>query len=653
MSVLLVNGVKIMKINSILDQIEHGNIDLPVFQRGYVWNREQIRRLMDSLYRRHPIGGLLVWDVPLEQEESTNNNAELLLDGQQRVTTLYRIIKGKTPRFFRGKEKVFGKLKFHLQNEVFEFDQPIKMKNDPLWIDVTQLFEVGAVEIWEPLTKNPIICGNDTVELLKRLNKLYLIKDIDLHIDKITGSEMTTDVVVEIFNNINLGGTKLSKGDLALAKVCSIWPDARNKINERLEYWARNQFNFKTELVLRCVTTVLTDKAYFSELEGVESQFEKGLQKTVKHIDEALNLIGDRLGLDHDRVLGGRYALPLITKFFENYGGKILDPVIRDKLLYWYIQSFLWGRYSGSTETTLSQDLESLQQSNNEMQPLIDKLSQSRGSLNVTPDDFNSWSKGSRFYPLLYMLTRVYGARDFHTNIELKRNLLGANSLLELHHIFPKSILNKNGFDKTEVNALANFTFLTRSTNKTIGNSNPSDYFANIDTNVLESHWIPLDSELWKIENYLVFLIERRKLLAEATNKFLDALFNGRMPESQQGMENIIQQNVEPVLQENDDIDIEDKEMLKINEWVIENGMAAGEIHFEIFNSINNQTIILDIAWPMGLQEGLSQPVALLLNQSNETEIVASRLGYRCFVDINSLRSFVEKEILGSVSATE
>ena len=649
MSVFLVNGVKIMKINSILDQIEHGYINLPEFQRGYVWNREQIRRLMDSLYRRHPIGGFLGWDVPTQQEGSINKNVELLLDGQQRVTTLYRIVKGKTPRFFRGNENVFGNLKFHLRNEVFEFDQPIKMKNDPLWIDVTQLFKGDPVEIWEPLTK---ICGNDT-ELLKRLNKLYFIKDIDLHIDKITGSEMTTDVVVEIFNNINLGGTKLSKGDLALAKVCSIWPDARNKINERLEYWARNQFNFKTELVLRCVTTVLTGKAYFSELEGVESQFEEGLQKTVKHIDEALNLIGDRLGLDHDQVLGGRYALPLITKFFENSGGKVLDPVIRDKLLYWYIQSFLWGRYSGSTETTLSQDLESLRQSDNEMQPLIDKLSQSRGSLNVTPDDFNSWSKGSRFYPLLYMLTRVYGARDFHTKNELKRNLLGANSLLELHHIFPKSILYMNDFDKTEVNALANFTFLTRNTNQAIGNSNPSDYFANIDMHILESHWIPLDSELWKIENYRYFLIERRKMLAEATNKFLNALFNGSMPEDQQGMENIIHQNVQPVLQENDDIDIEDKEMLEINEWVIENGMAAGEFHFEISNSTNNQMIILDIAWPMGLQEELSQPVALLLKQSNETEIVASRLGYRCFVDINEFRLFVEKEILGSGSATE
>lgn len=634
-----------MNISTILDQIESKAIALPEFQRGYVWTREQIRQLMDSVYRGHPIGALLVWAV---QNRQPGVHVELLLDGQQRITTLYSVIKGMPPHYFKGNKEHFEKLRFHLRDEVFEFYQPIKMGKDQLWIDITRLFEVGVGTIFKPFMSDSDFSEDEKEVFLDRLNKLDQIKNINLHIEKVTGEDKSTDVVVEIFNKVNSGGTKLSKGDLALAKICATWPEARDELEKHLEYWSRARFNFRIELLLRCVTTVLTGKAPFGELDDVASQFEEGLKKAVKHINETLNLIGDRLGLDHNQVLGGRYALPLIAKFFEENGGKRLNPIVRDKLLYWYIHSFLWGRYSGSTETVLSQDLELLQQSNGEVQPLIDKLSQSRGTLKVSPDDFDSWGRGSRFYPLLYMLTRIYGAQDFYTGNELKRNLLGSGSRLELHHIFPKSTLYKNNFPKNEVNALANFTFLTQDTNKKISNSDPANYLATIDEDVLKSHWIPLDRSLWDIGNYRDFLTERRKLLAEATNQFLDALLSGNMPEDQQRTESVIQQNVQSVSQDSGDIDEEYGELLKVNDWIVEKGLAEGEIQFEETEPQNNKVYIFDIAWPEGLQEGLSKPIALLLNQPDETEIFASRSGYRCFVDIGKFRSFVEEEILGN-----
>ncbi len=82
--------------------------------------------------------------------------------------------------------------------------------------------------------------------------------------------------------------------------------------------------------------------------------------------------------------------------------------------------------------------------------------------MKVKKEDFDGWSRGSRFYPMLYMLTRVSNTKDLVTGIELKNQLLGKNRGLEVHHIFPKSKLYEHGYTKSQVNAIANFTFLTK-----------------------------------------------------------------------------------------------------------------------------------------------------------------------------------------------
>ena len=97
-----------MRISTILDHVDSGHMALPEFQRGYVWNRDQVRGLMDSLYRRHPVGSLLVWATESEGADHRGDGSlapgvvKLLLDGQQRITSLYGIVRGKPPRFFDG-----------------------------------------------------------------------------------------------------------------------------------------------------------------------------------------------------------------------------------------------------------------------------------------------------------------------------------------------------------------------------------------------------------------------------------------------------------------------------------------------------------------------------------------------------------------------
>ncbi|MBI3090487.1 MAG: DUF262 domain-containing protein [Candidatus Tectomicrobia bacterium] len=176
-----------MKVSTILDHIDNGHIALPEFQRGYVWNRDQVRALFSSLYRRHPVGGLLVWVT--ESKTATHRCdgplsagvVKLLLDGQQRMTSLYGVARGKPPKFFDGNAAAFTGLRFHLETETFAYYQPLKMQGDSLWIDVTDLMsngQAGHEALVEGLSENPAI-GIKAVKYSGRIaRKNYVQKKI-------------------------------------------------------------------------------------------------------------------------------------------------------------------------------------------------------------------------------------------------------------------------------------------------------------------------------------------------------------------------------------------------------------------------------------------------------------------------------------------
>ena len=232
-----------MKISTILDHIDSGHMALPEFQRGYVWNSDQVRKLFTSLYLRRPVSGLLVWAT--ESKTATHRGdgplaagvVKLLLDGQQRMTSLYGVVRGKPPKFFDGNAKAFTGLRFHLDAETFEFYQPVKMKDEPLWIDVTELIKKGTAGLGDFVTRlaaQPALAAK-VGDYVGRLSRLLGVTDVDLHVEEVTGADKTLDVVVDIFNQVNSGGTKLSKGDLALAKICADWPEARDTMKAKLK----------------------------------------------------------------------------------------------------------------------------------------------------------------------------------------------------------------------------------------------------------------------------------------------------------------------------------------------------------------------------------------------------------------------------------
>lgn len=647
-----------MKVSTLLDHIDSGHMALPEFQRGYVWSRTQVRGLLDSLYRGHPVGSLLVWATGADEAAVRGDQApapgvvKLLLDGQQRITSLYGIIRGRPPEFFDGNEEAFLNLYFHLEDETFEFYGPVKMRQDSRWISVTDLMQNGLGDQLNRISADPELAPRLN-DYLNRLNAIHQIKDREFHVEEVTGGDKTVDVVVDIFNRVNSGGTKLSKGDLALAKICAEWSDARTEMRKRLKKWQDAGFDFKLDWLLRNINTIMTGEALFTALKGVSNEdFKAGLDSAEHHIDYFLNLISSRLGLDHDRVLGSPYSFPLLTRYLDQRGGKLTDPAEQDRLLFWYIHTMLWGRYAGSTESILNQDLAAIEENEGALDRLVALLRRQRGDLRLHPNDFLGWSRGARFYPLLYMLTRVFGARDWDSSVELHKNLLGKLAGLQLHHIFPKAKLYEASYERSDVNALANFTFLTQETNLRISDLDPATYLAEIaerDPALLESHWIPMDPELWRIDRYLDFLSERRTLLAEGGNEFLEGLYHGDIPTVAEAVSadgEVLSERAH--VPGSIDSDHELHQLVELGQWVSSLGLPAGSIEYELVDEETGEPLaVLDLAWPDGLQPGLSQPVAVLLDETTETESAANAAGFRFFTNVDSFQSHVTREILG------
>lgn len=635
------------KLAAILDQIDSGSVLLPEFQRGYVWNRDQVRGLMRSLYLGHPVGGLLTWetvaDSSLVRGETMATPAlrVLILDGQQRITSLYGITRGRPPAFFQGDEKAFSGLRFNVDTEMFEFYAPAKMREDPRWIDVTSLFTPqGLQQHIGALNAHPDTQPNFAT-YMERLAKLRQVLDKEFYEEKITGEDKTVEEVVDIFNRVNSGGTKLSKGDLALAKKCARWPEGRAAMRTHLERWEKEGFSFNLDWLLRNTTAVATGRAEFSSLDTVEvADFKDALEASAKYVSYVLDVVAGRLGLDHNRVLMGRYAFPVICRLLHESGGRFADSAQADRVLYWYVHSALWGRFAGSTETKLNQDYDTARQSG--ASGLIEALERWRGgNLTIDGQDFEGFGLGSRFYPLLYLLTRVQGAKDFGSGLPLHSYLLGHLASLQIHHIFPKAVLYAAGYRRSQVNAVANFCFLTQDTNLAIGKRKPEDYFPAVEAKnpgALASQWIPQDPELWRIDRYPDFLAARRQLLAEAANTLLDGLRRGHAPKDVARLERVV------IVDETEDSDARAAQVAGLIADLTELGCTEPATDCEVSDPATGEVLAMaEACWPEGLQPGQGDPVILELDPAEADLPRLEEIGYVVFTSIESLRGYVHR----------
>ena len=520
------------QVHELLAQIDRGEILLPEFQRGYVWRRDQVRGLVQSMYRRHPTGHLLIWKTYKPSkvrgaDPSEEGSSLLLLDGQQRLTSLYTLFEGKPPPFYEG-ESLFFDLHFNVQTEEFRFYQKSQMLNNPSWISVHDFLRQGL---------GTFVSGLYTMERehretlepnLARLADLDGIRNYTYAVDHVSDEDYTVEEVVGIFNRVNSAGTPLTKADLAIAHICSLWPEARGEFRTFSAKLGDNGFPFDLDFLVRCLAGVATGSVLLegSFLRTPAETLQDGWARLQPALEHLVGVLRHEALVSSPRDLPTTTMLVPATVYLARQGGRFPSDIIRRRFIRWMFLAALWARYSGSAETKLQQDVALVANGDPDPVPELEAaILRERGRVVLEEGDLDRATVSSAVAYLVRVVARHRNARDWFTGVHVYDRATGRSAGGERHHVFARKILEKAGMtDSRRINAVANRVLLTRKAPLEVRKSSPADYLPLVDETqpgALRDQSVPLDPELWKPENFLDFLAARRGLLAEAANEFI------------------------------------------------------------------------------------------------------------------------------------
>ena len=525
-------------VAELIGDIEKGRLILPEFQRGYVWKAKAVREFLDSLYRGYPTGSFLIWRTPDPSRirgddhgvDEESKMFQLILDGQQRLTSIYTLMKGIPPPFYES-ETLYFDLYFNLLDEEFSYYKKTTMKGKAEWIPVTEFFQLGLPAFFQSRTADSADTQALYMENFAKLQRLDAIRSYSYFVTSV--AETQIDRVVEIFNLVNSTGTKLGKSDLALAHICSSWPDARQTFREAQAEYAAHGFELGLDILVRFTSTVATGSGLFEPLYNTPIDEVKAAWTKVRpSLDYLLNFLRAEAYIDSTSHLRSPYPLVPLIVWLVRHGGSFADQSEKRDFLHWMYAALMWGRYSATTDSKLNADIAALK-SDDPPTALRANIVKERGRIEVQPHDLDSAGVYSTLYPMTYIAARAGGAVDWFDGNPLYSKNVGAVFGLEAHHIFPTSVLYKHGYSTSDtshrrvVNQIANLAFLTKKTNIKISNSAPLNYLEDVESHypgALAAQFVPLDRDLWKLERFEDFLSERRRLIAAAINHFMDNL---------------------------------------------------------------------------------------------------------------------------------
>jgi hypothetical protein len=524
-----------LKVSDIISELSRGGIRIPEIQRNYVWKRSQIAKLLDSLYRGYPTGSILLWDAQgeivmrdlrtgLGSGIKPDFSPKIVLDGQQRITSLGRVFDASTPRSDR--------ILFNVLDEGFEPYSP-RTGADPRWLDVTRLLGEQSTEldVLEALEEAGVVDRRDRETrnaVHNRLKLLSAIRDYQYPVEIVREPDLET--VTEVFIRVNSGGTRLRDAELALARLAWKLPGSIVGPLEELEDACQTRgFELDTRFLMRCLISVATGQSRFKDLkafwEGPARNIEQAWEATARGLRRALDFVEGNVEIPGSEFLPSSYTLiPLVLVYSQR---ERLSNSEERSLQRWVLLANAFSRYAGSPETKLNQDLSLLGRDAVNVTGLYDNLILSlRGEPTVVETDLERAGVGSPFFPLAFIAVLQQDATDWFTGIRLRRRSFAEDQRVEYHHIFPRKILNALGVDRYERDEMANLAFLAQKANRSILAASPEEYLARIADEAperLQAQFVPMDPELWKPGRYHDFLAERRRLMAVAMNRVLQA----------------------------------------------------------------------------------------------------------------------------------
>lgn len=516
-------------VSVLLEELGEGALGLPEIQRSYVWNRPQARDLIDSLYREYPSGLILLWkpkELPELRDPSLDENGKkapdfLILDGQQRLTSLTKIFSGEIDVYFNVEEESF---------QIYSR----KLKANPLWISVKDVINRGAIKVWRKLKSQldsyPLQIDDSKLDkYLDRLSNLEKIKEYRYPVMIIHTDDY--EEITESFIRVNSRGTRLREAELAMAQLAFHWPGALVKEFENaLDDYEQANYDLEARFLMRCFVAVGTGQSRFRYLSALWKKSPTDLEdiwkRTKKAVDHTINFLRNNAGIESSDWIPSINALVPLVVYLSKKQGQIIDDEVKG-LLFWFFEATIHGRFTGSPETKIDQDLKAVESSNS-INSMVANLRRDVASFDITPEMIEGKYQRHSFLPLIFAILREKNAKDWFTGTVLSSTNVGPEHQLELHHIFPKAVLKESGDFKTyEIDDIANIAFLSQKANRTILKSKPEEYLNNIEENRLKDQLVPSDKELWKVEKFRDFIVERRKLLKEAINEYMRKIGKG------------------------------------------------------------------------------------------------------------------------------
>ena len=520
-------------IETLLTWVKSGEIAIPEIQRPFVWEPTKVRNLLDSLYQGYPIGYLIAWRNPTVKLKDGTPSAgkRILIDGQQRVTALMAGLLGREV-LTKDYETVRIRIAFHPQTEKFEVANPA-IRKDVAWIeDVADLFAPDAdlIELTEGYAaRNPLADRKLVGKVLQKLGKI-----INNHVGLIELAEdLDIETVTEIFIRVNSAGAELSQADFAMSKIAAnetyggnmlrkaidyfchlaVAPDFLGRIEKGDKAFAASEFLPKM-CWLKDVNDDIYDPTYTDMLRvAFTSEFGRGKLadlvallsgrnfETKQYEDaiaeasfgrlkqgilsfinkthfERITMILRSGGFVTSDLIGGQNAVNFAYILYlrgraESVPAADLERLVRR----WYAMSILRGRYTGSPETAFDFDIRQV-----EARGLVDyaesvietELPESfwTGMLPQLMDT----SSGQSPYFLAYKAAQVkLGDKGFLSRDITVLDLLMNRS--DVHHVYPRNYLKKQGLARGRYNQIANFVLAQSEINIAIGDKAPEQYF--------------------------------------------------------------------------------------------------------------------------------------------------------------------------------
>lgn len=557
-------------VRQLVDKVISRELALPEMQRRYVWTAVKVRDLLDSLYRGYPSGAILVWegDPNLEDrslqihgvQSNSLSGKLLLLDGQQRLTGLTAILSGK-PVSVRNKKKPID-IMFNLNHpdtvaeEVTELEDDEEedededdddngidaesdimeelrkrtfvvasrsLKNDPTWISASEVFTKTESQLLKPLGINSD--DPNWEKYSQRIKQLKKIEDYP-YVMQILDKKLSYEEVTEIFVRVNSLGAKLRGSDLALAQITSKWKGFITEIDKfAKEFESNEDYLLDSGILVKTLVAFATNQSKFKTVNRVPIQsFKDAWIKTKSGLRFAINILRNNARIENLRLLGSPFLLVPLA-YYSILKNEKLSKGEEKKLMFWFYVAHMKGRYGiGSSEGLLDGDLSVLFRTQN-LDELLALLKLQIKDFYASIDEIKGKGRRSPYFSMLFIIGKQQGIKDWFTGMAISERLIGRAHALQFHHIFPKSLLKKQGADRKEINEIANLAFIGGKTNRNISNKEPGKYLADVvekrGDEILDNHSLPSDRKLWELTKYNDFLSYRRERLVNGINSFL------------------------------------------------------------------------------------------------------------------------------------